>query len=145
MLLTAASSTVEQAFGKPLFLTEKGNPAFRPDQGSRSLATLSARAVAVYPHAEGVRIDFTDAKERWSMVPVEDLAIREHQQNCAECALLLGNFLAQEYQTDKALLRIGLGRPYQGGNNPVGCYLQVNHIFPEPPRSGHFSPDKEVP
>lgn len=138
-----AFPSVEKAFGKPMFLTEKGNPAFRPDQGSRSLATIIAKGVSVYAHAEGVRIDFADAARTWSMVPVEDLAIRQHQQRCSQCSSRLGEFLRQEYHAEAAVLRIGLGRPYQGGNNPLGCYLQVNHILPELPRPGHFAGDKE--
>ncbi|MGH9194474.1 MAG: hypothetical protein ACRD1T_01880 [Acidimicrobiia bacterium] len=138
-----AFPSVEKAFGKPIFLTEKGNPAFRPGQGSRSLATLVAKEVSVYPHSEGVRIDFADAKRPWSMVPVEDLRIRRHQEACKECSLRLGEFLKRQFETDTAILRIGLGRPYQGGKNPLGCHLQVNHIFPLPALAGHFSSDKE--
>jgi len=139
----SAFGSVEQAFGKPLFVTEKGNPAFRPGLGSRSLATVLAKNISVYPHGERVRTDFSDAKRTWSMVPVEDLAIRQHQQACRECSVRFREFLAKQFEADTALLRIGLSRPYQGGTNPLGCYLQVNHIFPVPPRSGHFSGDKE--
>ncbi len=140
----SALPSVEKAFGKPLFLTDRGNPAFQPDRGSRSLASVVASNITVYPHAEGVRIDFTDAKRRWSMVPVEDLAIRQHMQSCTECSIQFQEILAQQYQSEKAVLRIGLGRPYRGGKNALGCYLQVNHIFPLPPRQGHFSDDKEA-
>ena len=140
----SAFASVEEAFGKPLFLTEKGNPAFRPDHGSRSLATVVARNVAVYPQGDGVRIDFADARRSWSMVPVEDLIVRQHQQHCSECFVRLREFLTEQYDSEGAILRIGLGRPYQGGNNPLGCYLQVNHIFPERPRAGHFARRKEV-
>lgn len=138
-----ALSSVEKAFGKPMFLTEKGNPAFRPGQASRSLATVVAKDVSVYAHSEGVRIDFADAKRTWSMVPVEDLTIRRHQQVCKECSIRFREFLARQFEADTAILRIGLGRPYQGGKHPLGCYLQVNHIFPVPARAGHFSADTE--
>jgi integrase len=141
----SAFYSVQEAFGKPLFLTEKGNPAFRPDQGARSLATVVARNVSVYPQGDGVRIDFTDARRSWSMVPVEDLVIRQHQQHCSECPRRLREHLAHQYNTEHAILRVGLGRPYQGGNNPLGCYLQVNHIFPAESRAGHFAGRKEVP
>jgi hypothetical protein len=136
---TSAFDGVEEAFGKPLFVTEKGNPAFRADHGSRSLATLRARRVSVYPHGDGVRTDFTDSRRSWHMVPVEDLSIRKHQQRCPDCSKRLRAFLGEQYDSAEAILRIGLGRPYQGGSNPLGCYLQVNHIFPTTARVGHFA------
>jgi hypothetical protein len=105
----SAFNSVEEAFGKPLFVTERGNPAFRPDHGSRSLATVRARRVSVYPHGDGVRTDFTDSQRSWRMVPVEDLAIRQHQHRCPDCSKRLRASLAEQYDSTEAIVRIGLG------------------------------------
>lgn len=78
------------------------------------------------------------------MVPVEDFVIRQHRLRCNECTSAFESFLKRHFQVPNAILRIGLGRPYKGGSGPVGCYLQVNHIFPLPPRLGHFSAEREA-
>jgi hypothetical protein len=118
-----AFSGIEKAFGKPRFQSENGNAAFAPDQGSRSLASLLVNSIRLYPVGEGVRADFTDDRHQWKMVPVEDLAIRSGRH-------------PYTLEATQALLRVGLGRPFQAGERPPACYLQVNHVFPLPSNGG---------
>lgn len=134
--------SVGKAFGQPAFYSQRGNPAFTPGRGSRSLATLRVKRILLRPIGEGIRADFVDDDGVSKMVPVEDLAIRMHQNRCPECA---GDGLAEnltaEFSGDNALVRIGLGRAFKSAdNNRRGCYLQVNHVFPtSSERPSHFA------
>ncbi len=135
-----AFRTIERAFGKPCFYSENGNAAFTPGKGSRSLASVMASSVRVYPYADGVRVDFADERRQWTMAPIEDLAIRNHQARCSSCASNLPQLLAAEFEGAQALLRVGLGRPFQAGDGtPATCYLQINHIFLIPSKRKHFA------
>ncbi|MEX0683097.1 MAG: hypothetical protein WD904_12030 [Dehalococcoidia bacterium] len=130
LLSRDATAAVESAFGKPLFFTAKGNPAFRPDRGKRSLATLRASSVRLYRHREGIRADFTDLRQDWTMVPVEDLRLRKLMDDPGDDQADIDDILG-ELSRGAALLRVGLGRPFQGGDQPAGCFLQVNLVKPE--------------
>jgi hypothetical protein len=133
-----AFRSIDHAFGKPCFHSENGNAAFVPGKGSRSLASVIVSSVRAYPHGEGVRADFADSRGEWRMVPVEDLAIRNHQMQCSSCASDLPKLLASEFQGSRALLRVGLGRPFQSSDSATACWLQVNHIFLIPSKRHHF-------
>ena len=93
-----------------------GNPAFKPDRGSRSLATVKVHFATVYGHGDGIRVDFRDDKTTWTMVPVEDLALRRRRP-------------PEGLNYSETILRAGLGRPFQANDKPAACYLQVNHIL----------------
>jgi len=112
-----AVRSVRDAFGQPWIYSERGNPAFRPGQGSKSLATLAVRSVRLYQHGEGLRADFADEQTTWKMVPVEDLALGTQGS-------------VARFECGEALLRVGLGRPFEANGKPAACYLQVNHVFP---------------
>ena len=133
-----AFSSVRDAFGRPMFYSDNGNAAFAPDKGARSLAFLAVSSVRAYPHEGGVRVDFTDSERRWMMAPMEDLNVRTHQAQCSSCSAGLSELLASEFEGDKALMAVGLGRPFEHGSSPAACYLQVNHIFHIPSRRKHF-------
>ena len=137
-LSSTAFRSLRKAFGKPLFTSPRGNPAFPPNRGSRSLASLVAHEVSVYPVGNGVRLDFRDDDSEWKMVPVEDLAVRNHRLRCAECASRLESLLKDEFNDTEAILRIGLGRRYRADGQEPACYLQVNHVFPMSAREKHF-------
>ncbi len=108
---------VIDAFGRPWTYSERGNAAFKPDRGSRSLASVAVRFVRMYEHGEGLRVDFADGKAEWRMVPLEDLALRNQRS-------------VKGFECGEAILRIGLGRPFEANGKAPACYLQVNHIFP---------------
>lgn len=135
--------SVTKAFGRPAFHSPRGNPAFAPGRGSRSLATLRVRRVLLQPIGHGVRATLVDDDGVTKMVPVEDLAIRMHQERCPDCA---GDGLAENLSAElsggDAVVRIGLGRPFQSASDSrPGCYLQVNHVLLMAGRGGHFAED----
>jgi len=138
-LTALAFSSLQDAFGKPYFYSDSGNAAFPPDRGSRSLAFLTVNSVRAYPYGGGVRVDFTDSDREWTMASMEDLSVRTHQAQCGSCSGGLSESLASEFEGREALLGVGLGRPFQYGDNPTACYLQVNHIFLIPSRRKHFA------
>jgi hypothetical protein len=130
--------SIKDAFGKPCFYSENGNAAFTPGKGSRSLASVPVSSVRAYPYRDGVRVDFADGRREWTMAPIEDLAVRHHQTQCSSCSSNLPNLLASEFEGTQAVLRVGLGRPFQAGDGATACYLQVNHIFLIPSKRRHF-------
>lgn len=134
-----AFRSIDEAFGRVRFFSENGNAAFAPGKGARSLASLIVSSVRAYPHADGVRVDFADSKQQWRMAPLEDLAVRIHQLRCSSCRSNLPALLASEFCGGGAILRVGLGRPFQGGDKADACYLQVNHIFLIPSKRKHFA------
>jgi len=115
-LEAGALRSIVDAFGRPWFYSERGNPAFKPDRGSRSLATVKVHFATVYGHGDGIRVDFRDDKTTWTMVPVEDLALRRRRP-------------PEGLNYSETILRAGLGRPFQANDKPAACYLQVNHIL----------------
>jgi hypothetical protein len=133
-----AFASVQDAFGRPILYSDNGNAAFPPGKGARSLAFLMVNSVRAYAHKDGVRVDFTDSKREWTMAPMEDLSVRIHQAQCGSCSAGLSEALESEFEGREALLGVGLGRPFQYGESPLACYLQVNHIFLIPSRRKHF-------
>ena len=89
VLMPGAARSVEEAFGHEWFRGSKGNGAFRPGVGERSLASVLAREVRVYQWFDGVRVDFKDDGGSWTMVPLEDLSVRRHQILCPDCLTTL--------------------------------------------------------
>jgi hypothetical protein len=138
LLSANAFRSVEDAFGAPWFRGKAGNAAFQPGTGARSLASILARSVQVYPDFEGIRVDFVDSQDSWTRVPLEDLIARQHQKQCPTCASQLSRLLANEFQGDNAILRVGLARQFQAGGHPSACWMQVNHIFLMPAKRRHF-------
>lgn len=137
-LSLSAHSSICDAFGKPLFFSGHGNAAFPPSKGARSLASVVVSRIRTYPFEDGIRVDFADNESEWTMVPLEDLTVRTHQIKCDVCSTSLAQLLTREFDGAKALLRVGLTRPFQAGNGNPGCYLQVNHIFLTPSKRKHF-------
>ncbi len=138
-LSVGAFDTFEKVFGKPCFYSDKGNAAFPPGRGSRSLATIVVKSTRAYPYGGGIRVDFSDSKRDWCMAPLEDLAVRKHQRQCKSCWSSLPDLLLSEFQGSGAILRIGLGRSFQvAAGQPAACWMQVNHIFLIPSKRKHF-------
>lgn len=137
-LVGRAAKSVRAAFGDPWFLGTAGNGAFRPGYGQRSLATVRARQVQVYPHFAGIRVDFADAQDLWTRVPLEDLKARQHQRSCKTCSSRLADLLVAEFEGPEALLRVGLTRPFHTPQYPPACWMQVNHVFLLPSKRQHF-------
>jgi hypothetical protein len=121
-LSRAAYLDLAKAFGKPSHFSTRGNPVFAPDRGSRSLATVFAKNVRLYRFEDGLRADFTDDSASWTMLPVEGIALRNHFKACKTCAT------RQELNVSSALIRVGLGRPFQPIDQPPGCFAQVNSV-----------------
>jgi hypothetical protein len=138
LLLDSAHRSVSDVFGKPSLVSDAGNAAFQPGKGSRSLASLSVSWVRVYPFGSGVRADFAESSRKWQRVPVEDLAIRTHEGRCGVCASHLADLLSAEFDGGPAVLRIGLGRPFQADSSRLSCWMQLNHIILVPSRREHF-------
>ena len=84
VLAKQAKSSVRSAFGDPAFLARRGNPAFPADRGKRSLGTMRASSIRIYKHENKLRADFQDEHDHWSMVPVEDLRLLRHLDECAD-------------------------------------------------------------
>ena len=145
VLMPGAARSVEEAFGNEWFRSAPGNGAYRPGQGERSLASVIVRDVRVYPWFAGVRVDFTDAGGRWSMVPLEDLIVRRHQMLCAECMTsrgrksLFDRNLVKDFSAPQALLRIGLTRPFEAAGQEKACWLQVTGVYPIGRNRRHFA------
>ncbi len=138
LLSANAFRSVQDAFGAPCDRSIRGNAAFQPGRGARSLASILARSVQVYPDFDGIRVDFVDTQEAWTGVPFEDLIVRQHQNQCPTCASRLSHLLANEFQAESAVLRVGLGRQFQAKGHPSACWMQVNHIFLVPAKRNHF-------
>lgn len=138
LLSANAFRSVQDAFGAPWIRGTGDNAAFRPGKGARSLASILTRSVRVYPHFEGIRVDFIDTQDAWTRVPLEDLIVRQHQKQCPTCASHLSHLLADELQGSNAVLRVGLARQFQAGGHPSACWMQVNHIFLVPAKRNHF-------
>ena len=133
-----AFTSVREAFGAPWFPGKGGNAAFQPGTGKRSLASVMAHSVQVYPHFEGIKVNFVDSEHSWTRVPLEDLIVRQHQKKCSTCSSRLSLLLGKEFEGESALLRLGLARQFQAGGHPSACWMQVNHIFLMPPKRKHF-------
>ena len=138
LLSANAFRSVQDAFGAPWIRGTGGNAAFQPGRGARSLASILTRSVRAYPHFEGVRVDFVDTQDAWTRVPLEDLIVRQHQNQCPTCASRLSHLLANEFQGGNAVLRVGLARQFQAGGHPSACWMQINHIFLMPAKRRHF-------
>ena len=137
-LSARANARAADAFGTPWIRGSGGNAAFMPGEGTRSLTSVRARSVRAYPDDDGVKVDFDDAADSWTRVPLQDLIVWQHQRQCRACSQRFAELLAAEFQGGEAVLRVGLARAYPIGGHPSACWMQVNHIFPMPPRHKHF-------
>ena len=136
-LAGSAFATVKQAFGATKYHTQRGNPAFPSGRGKRSLATLVARNIRVYRLGEKLRADFEDDDQQWVMFPVEGIALRSHFSDCRQCSR------THEARAELAVLRVGLGRPFQPDGEPPGCFAQINSVIPADPTNLHFTEEKQ--
>lgn len=131
-LSLSAHESVFAAFGDPKYFMSKGNPAFPTHRGRRSLASIAATDVRVYPFGDSLRCDFHDTNQEWRMLPVESIVIREHFSICPDCRR------AGEARASSAVLRVGLGRPFQPDGEERGCFAQVNNVIPADSTGSHF-------
>jgi len=134
-LSTGAFTCAEDAFGAPWIRGSGGNAAFRPGEGTRSLATIKVATVKVDVSFGKMRVAFQDTRQRWAAVPLQDLMVKQHQERCQVCASNLAQALKREFEGAHALLRVGLAREW---GDPSACWMQVNHIFLIPPKPKHF-------
>jgi len=145
VLMPGAARSIEEAFGHEWFRGTRGNGAFRPGEGERSLASLIVREVRVYQWFESVRVDFTDAGGGWTMVPLEDLVVRRHQKLCPDCLTTPGRVsrfnsnLRKEFSGPEVLLRVGLTRPFSAEGQETACWLQVTGVYPVGKKRKHFA------
>jgi len=138
VLQERAFHSVRDAFGEPFVIGKRGNPAFPPDAGDRSLASVVASNIKVTIQYNRPRVEFRDDSGSWSNVPFEDLLVHQHLAACANCRANPQRPLTRDFNCDRAVLRIGLGRPFAGDPHPTACWLQVNGIYPIPPNRSHF-------
>jgi hypothetical protein len=134
-----AFNSVEETFGKPWIEAANGNCAFRPGRGSLSLASVRASSVGVRVQFGKVRVQFTDARRTWAGVPLQDLAVKRHLNNCKACRSKFDSLIRSEFDGSRALLRVGLARQFQVGEYPSACWMQVNHVFLIPSKRKHFA------
>lgn len=145
LLLPKAARSVEEAFGAEWFRSERGNGAFHPGVGERSLASILVRDVRVYQWFNGVRVDFADSLGRWTMVPLEDLSVRRHQELCQDCLTNVSRVsgfdlnLRKEFSGRDVLLRVGLTRPFEAERQETACWLQVTGVYPIGKKRQHFA------
>jgi hypothetical protein len=133
-----AFDCVEDAFGTPWFCGAYGNAAFRPGEGARSLATIRAISVKVHVLFGKIRVIFEDGRNRWAAVPLQDLLVKQHQQQCRTCASNLGQALKREFEGAPAMVRVGLAREWRVPGQRSACWMQVNHIFLRLSKRNHF-------
>ena len=134
-----AFSSVEETFGTPWIEAANGNCAFRPGRGSLSLASVRASSVSVRVQFGKVRVAFADRRRSWVGVPLQDLAVKRHINNCRSCLSRGEHRLQSEFGGSEALLRVGLARQFQVGVYPNACWMQINHIFLIPSKRSHFA------
>ena len=145
LLMASAARSVEEAFGREWFRGVKGNGAFKPGEGERSLASILARDVRVYQWFHSVRVDFRDDGGKWSMVPLEDLSVRRHQDLCPDCTASQSRVsgfdlnLRREFAGRDVLLRVGLTRPFEADGQETACWLQVTGVYPIGKKRQHFA------
>lgn len=132
-LVSSQFKSMTAAYGEPKYFVAKGNPAFPPGRGLRSLASIAAMDVRIYRLGDGLRADFRDEDRQWRMLPVESIAIRGHFIACPECSR------TGEARASVAVLRVGLGRPFQPDGEEMGCFAQVNDVIPADPTGPHFA------
>lgn len=131
--------SVREAFGEPVVFGKRGNCAFTPNAGQRSLATVRVESVHVSLEMGKVRVDFADSELTWKHAPLQDFGVNVHLRDCAECKRNATAQLRAEFERGPALLRVGLTRPTALGDYPLACWLQVNHIVPRRPTANrHF-------
>jgi hypothetical protein len=131
--------SVREAFGPPKLMGKGGNPAFPTGKGMRSLASVLARNVRVRITYNRPRVEFADAADSWKSLPFEDLAVHQHLEGCLDCCPRPLPALSCEFDCERAVLRVGLGRPFASDEYPAACWLQVNGIYPIPPQRKHFA------
>ncbi len=129
-----AFDSVAEAFGEPVIRGAGGNVAYRPGEGSRSLATIRARTTQLVVWPNKVRVKLVDRSGgQWSGAPLQDLAVKRHRSSCPTCRGRLEEMLRREFEGSDGLVRVGLAREWNGG-----CWLQVNAVCIG--RRQHFGP-----
>jgi hypothetical protein len=127
-------SSVEQAFGPPSIRGRNGNSAWEPGSGAHSLATISVLYVrAGVDKNDRVRLAFKDdALAYWPGLPLQDLVVKCHQAKCEPCQNDPVEQVRGDFDAKRALIRVGLTRPFAPeGAEPV-CWLQVTNVLSKP-------------
>lgn len=133
-----ALESVREAFGEPLLVGKGGNPAFPPGAGDRSLASVIAADVRVAIQYNRPRVEFKDGSDTWRNLPFEDFVVHQHLGDCGGCRSNPDSMLARDFNCGRAVLRVGLGRPFAGEPHPTACWMQVNGIYPLTSSRAHF-------
>jgi hypothetical protein len=134
-LEATAFPSVQAAFGDPVTRGRFGNSAWSPGTGLRSLATISVVYVrAASDKNDRPRIAFKDdALDYWPAVPMQDLRVKLHQANCPDCGDTHLDRLKEEFDANRALIRVGLTRPFSPGEGTEPtCWLQVTNVLAKP-------------
>ena len=121
---------VEDAFGAPAIRAGNRNHGWRAGSGVRSLATIRVRYARAEVDRNGrLRLAFRDAADKyWEGVPFQDLAVRQHEHGCEECASGYLAAVRREFAINAGLIRVGLTRPF-GADTDLACWLQVTNVI----------------
>jgi hypothetical protein len=133
LLQEGALNGIDDAFGKPWLKGARGNHAWEPAHGSRSLASVIVTHVGIgLDGALKPRIDLVDGRgKHWHAIPLQDLQAKVHPDECESCdGAHLKNLTTDFAATGPAIVRVGLTRPFasDAGSAP-GCWLQVTNVF----------------
>jgi len=126
-----AFDSIEGAFGK-YFYKGKENHAWKPGEGSRSLATLRVQYVRADSPDDRLRMALRDLRDAyWRGIPFQDLIVRSHATQCRACEGTYLQRVRTEFHGNKVLVRVGLTRPFAPDkDHPEGCWLQVTNVLP---------------
>ncbi|MDP9238264.1 MAG: hypothetical protein M3P30_12880 [Chloroflexota bacterium] len=133
LLRPSTFNGVEDAFGEPSVKGARGNHAWQPRRGTRSLGSVAVTYVGVdQDGARKPRIDLVDGEgKHWHGIPLQDLQAKIHPDECESCeAAHLSNLRIDFAVPGPAIVRVGLTRPFasDAGSAP-GCWLQVTNVF----------------
>jgi hypothetical protein len=140
LLGSLALASPREAFGDPAATGAGGNHAWTPGAGARSLATVRVKSVRTHRVGDRARLTFTDAAgTTWKSVPLQDLAVKLHTEECDDCRRGVDALIAnvqRDFDATDCLIRIGLTRPYAPSDGAAACWLQVTNVFARP--RSHF-------
>ncbi|MBI5287785.1 MAG: hypothetical protein HY873_02305 [Chloroflexi bacterium] len=127
-------TSVEQAFSEPSIKGRNGNSAWEPGSGVRSLATVSVLYVrACADKNNRPRLAFKDdTLAYWPGVPLQDLRVKQHQAKCESCGTDHLERFKEEFDANRALIRVGLTRPFAPEGSEPLCWLQVTNVLSKP-------------
>ncbi len=133
LLEERAFTSIEDAFGAPALRGGRGNHAWRPAQGERSLASVLVTYIRIDQDASlKPRVDLVDGGgNHWHAIPLQDLQAKLHPDECGACESEYMNNIRQDFAgAGSAVVRVGLTRPFASDpNTPASCWLQVTNVF----------------